>query len=219
MNVWLRTTICFRTFLDDALGHHLTQAGLHRPIHTVARTLALQPLSTSRVRSLSQYLYNGLQVCRQVMDPPQRQHSRLSSTHHSTRPPDSPSSNYLTVPNSKSLNRNLHLRKQKRTLQDSTDTPLSSEEHSASGSEPEILEPSQETFSNLCSSPARAPWLTPLSERLYMSVYSSSSADTDLSEFSNPPARSYRTPNPYKMPRKISTVSLLGQFICPRCQH
>jgi hypothetical protein len=42
-----------------------------------------------------------------------------------------------------------------------------------------------------------------------MSVYSSSSVETDLSEFSNPPARIYRTPNSHKMPRKISAVSLL----------
>jgi hypothetical protein len=46
----------------------------------------------------------------------------------------------------------------------------------------------------------------PLSERTYMSVYSSSSADTELSEFSNPPARRYRVPNPSKMPRKITPV-------------
>ncbi|KAH7090272.1 hypothetical protein FB567DRAFT_546498 [Paraphoma chrysanthemicola] len=39
-----------------------------------------------------------------------------------------------------------------------------------------------------------------------MSVYSTSSADTDLSEFSNPPARNYRVPTVQKMSRKISTA-------------
>ncbi|OAK98082.1 hypothetical protein IQ06DRAFT_349803 [Phaeosphaeriaceae sp. SRC1lsM3a] len=39
-----------------------------------------------------------------------------------------------------------------------------------------------------------------------MSVYSASSVDSDLSEFSNPPARSYRLPNSHKMPRKISVA-------------
>lgn len=46
-----------------------------------------------------------------------------------------------------------------------------------------------------------------------MSVYSTSSADTELSEFSNPPARRYREPNVQKMSRKITTVchaSILG---------
>jgi hypothetical protein len=146
------------------------------------------------------------------MDPPQHEHSHLSSLHltlHSTKPPDIPSSNYLTVPNRNFSSRILYLRKQNRRLQDLTDTSLFSGKLSASGSIPILLEPSEETVTNFDSSPARGPASIPLSERLYMSVYSSSSVETDLSEFSNPPARTYRTPNSHKMPRKISAVRLL----------
>jgi hypothetical protein len=41
-----------------------------------------------------------------------------------------------------------------------------------------------------------------------MSVYSTSSIDTDFSEFSNPPARSYHVSNSHKMSRKITVVRL-----------
>jgi hypothetical protein len=45
-----------------------------------------------------------------------------------------------------------------------------------------------------------------LSDRIYMSVYSTSSVDTELSEFSNPPARRYSVPNSQNMPKKLSAV-------------
>jgi hypothetical protein len=57
-----------------------------------------------------------------------------------------------------------------------------------------------------CHSSVETPRAIPLSARNYMSVYSSSSVDTELSEFSNPPARRYRVPDPSKMPRKITPV-------------
>jgi hypothetical protein len=45
-----------------------------------------------------------------------------------------------------------------------------------------------------------------LSHRIYMSVYSASSVDTELSEFSNPPARRYSVSNSQNMPKKLSVV-------------
>jgi hypothetical protein len=146
------------------------------------------------------------------MDPPQHEHSRPSSLHLTplwTKPPDIPSSNYVTVPNRNFSRRTLYLSKKNRRLQDFTDTLLSSEERSARRSIPILFEPSEETVTNFDSFPARVPASIPLSERLYMSVYSSSSVETDLSEFSNPPARTYRTSNSHKMPRKISAVRYL----------
>jgi hypothetical protein len=79
---------------------------------------------------------------------------------------------------------------------------------------PHIVEPSSVTTLpasfTASVSPARR---SSLSDRLHMSVYSTSSADTELSEFSNPPARRYREPNVQKMSRKITAVchaSVLG---------
>jgi hypothetical protein len=50
-----------------------------------------------------------------------------------------------------------------------------------------------------------------LSERIYMSVYSSSSVDTEHSEYSNPPARKYRVPNFQNMSRKITSVCFTSE--------
>jgi hypothetical protein len=154
--------------------------------------------------------------CRQIMNPQQHEHSRSSSpylTLLSTKSPDTTSSNYLTLPNSNSSNRIVYLRKHNCRLRNSTDRLLYYWELSARGSIPVLLKPLQATVFNFDSSPARVSGSIPLSERHYMSVYSSSSVETDLSEFSNPPARTYRTRNPYKMPRKISAVSLLVRRI------
>jgi hypothetical protein len=57
---------------------------------------------------------------------------------------------------------------------------------------------------NLTLSPPTLP--ISLSERIYMSVYSSSSVDTEHSEYSNPPARKYRVTSFQNMSRKITPV-------------
>ena len=65
-----------------------------------------------------------------------------------------------------------------------------------------------------CSSVSQPPtWPVSLSNRLYLSVYSSSSNDTEQSDYSNPPARQYCVPNFPKMTssRKITAASLLKQ--------
>jgi hypothetical protein len=52
-----------------------------------------------------------------------------------------------------------------------------------------------------------------------MSVYSTSSVDTDLSEFSNPPARNYRTSTSQEMSRKITVVRLSCSIKKPQANH
>jgi hypothetical protein len=150
------------------------------------------------------------------MDSLQQEDFQLSSTHltlPSTNPPGILPSSYLTVPKAKAQNRISFVTEQSRPIQDCTNALISSEAKSTSRSIFDISKPSQETIPILCSSEAREPWPIPLSDRLYMSIYSSSSVDSELSEFSNPPARRYRTPNLHKMPRKISTVSPFWSLI------
>jgi hypothetical protein len=67
------------------------------------------------------------------------------------------------------------------------------------------------SVSNLSLSPLVLP--VPLSERVYMSVYSSSSVDTEHSEYSNPPAQKYRVTNHQNMSRKISPVCTTSRQI------
>jgi hypothetical protein len=143
------------------------------------------------------------------MTSPQRQDFHLSPTQLtllSAKPLGISPSNYLTVPKPKARNRTSIIPEQIRTLRDHTNALVSSGKESAIKYISGIPEPLRETIPILCSE-AKELRPIPLSDRLYMSVYSSSSVDTELSDFSNPPARRYRTPNSHKMPRKISTVS------------
>lgn len=151
------------------------------------------------------------------MHSPQQDEQLLSCTESGSKPPPSTalaikSESYLTVSFTTLLGS--HVSFPYFFEQDFIDTLLSKGDLSAPNSIPQVLEPSEESapvtcISNFPNSPSRPG--VPLSERLYMSVYSTSSADTELSEFSNPPARRYRVSTTQKMPRKISTVCLCSQ--------
>jgi hypothetical protein len=121
----------------------------------------------------------------------------IQSTHYLTVPITGPTSSYLTLPR-----------------------PLSSEEEhpdwlqssllprSASVPIPRIREPSP---SNVPSEQDISSSFSPqLSDRTFMSVYSSTSAESEHSVYSNPPARVYRVPSFQNMSasRRISTVAI-----------
>jgi hypothetical protein len=117
-------------------------------------------------------------------------------------------SEFLAVPNARSSKRSTSLPALKHILQEYPDALLIPEERSASETIPDILRRQRKTTpTRLSISPIELSRSKPLSDRVYMSVYSSSSVDTELSEFINPPARRYRVPESHKMPRKISSVS------------
>jgi hypothetical protein len=128
---------------------------------------------------------------------------------------DIPPSSYLAVPIVRTPGSYLPLPGPNSFEQDFADELLLSEDRSTSEPIPHILAPAQEsTPTASCISPASPPWpSSSLSDRVYMSVYSSSSVDTELSEFSNPPARRYRVANTQKMSRKISAVRLSSILI------
>jgi hypothetical protein len=110
----------------------------------------------------------------------------------------SPSS-YLTVPDNRPSGR--------LSASQISDTSVLVEERSDLEPELHIIEPLPETTPPACYIlPGRPYRPIPLSERVYMSVYSTSSVDTDLSEFSNPPARNYRTSTSQEMSRKITVT-------------
>jgi hypothetical protein len=105
---------------------------------------------------------------------------------------DIPSAGYLTVPG---------LRTQRPTRRQTRPDSIDEED-------PGLLIPSElsialqisvplECFTPTDTHNSSSPrtWAISLSNRLYMSVYSSSSVDTAHSEYSNPPARSYRVPD------------------------
>lgn len=147
------------------------------------------------------------------MDTPQQQEFLLSSPESipsSSASLDIPPSSYLAVPIAIRPGSHLFLPGPNSFEQDFGDELLLPENRSASEPIPHILEPAQEhTPTASCISPTLSPRpSSSLSDRVYMSVYSSSSVDTELSEFSNPPARRYRVPNTQKMSRKISAVRL-----------
>lgn len=122
---------------------------------------------------------------------------------------DSLPSRYLQVPGLRHTRRLPSLHRSRSThkpLEDRLEVP---EERSTSEPLPIIPGTSPRTTPESPSSHRGSSLqFTSLQDRLYMSVYSTSSIDSDLSEFSNPPARSYRLPNSHKMPRKISVVRL-----------
>lgn len=119
-----------------------------------------------------------------------------------------PSSNYLRVPETRRPKRRLSRSTPDLDLQDDTEAPLIHGETSTTAPIPSVIEPRhQTTFDYFSTDSIAVPRPCPLSERLYMSIYSTSSVDTDFSDFSNPPARTYRISTSSKMPRKITTVS------------
>ena len=77
-----------------------------------------------------------------------------------------------------------------------------------------ISAPPQSPSSDSRNSTAPRAGLGSIASREYMSVYSTSSFDTVNSEYSNPPARSYRLPNFPKMSdtRRISEVRIPQVF-------
>jgi hypothetical protein len=123
----------------------------------------------------------------------------------------SPSS-YLTVPDNRPSGR--------LSASQISDTSVLVEERSDLEPELHIIEPLPETTPPACYIlPGRPYRPIPLSERVYMSVYSTSSVDTDLSEFSNPPARNYRTSTSQEMSRKITVVRLSCSIKKPQANH
>jgi hypothetical protein len=146
------------------------------------------------------------------MDSPQQEQLRISSLPSpvpSSASLDISTARYLTLPTTAPSGPYFCLPGPDTSERDSIDALLIAEDHSVSESTPRTLGPTQDlepassfTLSVLPSQPCS------LSDRVYMSVYSSSSVDTELSEFSNPPARRYRVPNTPKMSKKISTVRL-----------
>jgi hypothetical protein len=136
----------------------------------------------------------------------QQEETLLHSLEHTLPSPSS----FLTVPNSRPSGRLSASHRFKLTASDISDTPVLFEGQPDHEAEFHIIEPLPETTPpTRCISPGPLYRPIPLSERVYMSVYSTSSVDTDLSEFSNPPARSYRTSTSQKMSRMITVVRLL----------
>jgi hypothetical protein len=117
-------------------------------------------------------------------------------------------SNYLTVPVTRPSRRLPALPGPSPFEHNFSDAFVSFGHRSTSEPLPHILEPTRVTTPTACLNSSIASRPNSLSERLYMSVYSTSSVDTDLSEFSNPPARSYRVSNSQKMSRKITVVRI-----------
>lgn len=132
-----------------------------------------------------------------------------SSTATSTSLNISPSS-YLTVPHSRSSRLPISLPGPAAFDQEGSDAHVYSNQSLASEPGHRIIVPSRSnTPTSLCASQLSPSLPNPLSDRLYMSVYSSSSLDTRNSEFSNPPARRYRLPafsNKMSSSQRISAV-------------
>lgn len=120
-------------------------------------------------------------------------------------------SSYLTVPSTRPSGPLLSLPGPAVLREDDTELLLpSTDRPSPSGSVPLILEPSRITTPReRQQSPSPSRLLPP--PLIYMSVYSSTSTDSEFSVYSNPPARVYRVPSFQKMSgsRKISAVCLV----------
>jgi hypothetical protein len=144
------------------------------------------------------------------MDSPQQEQLRISSLPSpvpSSASLDTSTARYLTIPTTAPSGPYFCLPGPDTSERDSIDTLLIPEDQSVSASIPGILGPPQDLDSaSSFTLPVLPSQPCSLSARVYMSVYSSSSVDTELSEFSNPPARRYRVPNTPKMSKKISTV-------------
>jgi hypothetical protein len=116
-----------------------------------------------------------------------------------------PSSDYLRVPEIPKSPSSLSTPDP--DLQADTDAPLIHAKLSTTTPVPSIIEPSPyTTFEHSSTNSTALTRSSVLSKRLYMSIYSSSSVDTDFSDFSNPPARSFRVSTTSKMSRKITAV-------------
>lgn len=158
------------------------------------------------------YAYNSLYTSHHQMDTTQQDNISLSSPAQSLASSSaltiSPSS-YLTVPNPRSLRSPLSLPRRIAFEEDDSKVHITSDLSPASEPLPQILVLSRSntpTGSSTSTSPRSRSKI--LSDRLYMSVHSTSSTDTDTSEYSNPPARPYRIPSFQRMSgsRKISAV-------------
>jgi hypothetical protein len=120
---------------------------------------------------------------------------------------DIPPSSYLTVPSCRPPRPISPLSRQIPIEEDDDEDLRIFEEHTPTALR--ILVPSRRHEpTNPRTSPSPLTRPPPLSTRLYMSVYSSSSIDTAHSDYSNPPARSYRVPDYSNMSssRKITPV-------------
>ncbi|KAF2262395.1 hypothetical protein CC78DRAFT_534884 [Lojkania enalia] len=130
--------------------------------------------------------------------------SQASSTHFSLPP-----SSYLTVPSTRPTGNNLSLPGP--TTFDQEDFVLlspPSQRRSPSNPIPQILEPSRIEISSPIL-PSSAESFAQYPDPIFMSsVYSSASAESESSGYSNPPARIYRVPSFQIMPssKKISSV-------------
>lgn len=161
-------------------------------------------------------VYNNSRAPHQIMESEQEDpqvSSPESSIATSTSFDISPSS-YLTVPNTRTKRRLPLLPGPTVFDQDDFDFDITVSSYRGSTSEaiPQVHSPSRSSppigFDTSQLQPTRP---NHLSDRLYMSVYSSSSLDTEHSEYSNPPARRYRVPDFAKMSsaRKITVVCSL----------
>jgi hypothetical protein len=115
-------------------------------------------------------------------------------------------SNYLTVPNVRPPRPISPLLRQD-TIEEEEEDLRILQEHTSTALQILVLSRSH-TPADPHTSPSPPIRPTSLSNRLYMSIYSSSSVDTTHSEYSNPPARSYRVPDYSTMSpsRKITPV-------------
>jgi hypothetical protein len=146
------------------------------------------------------------------MDPATQDHTHLSSPESATTSStllSVPASSYLTVPTARSPRR---LSRSIARTEDGPDLDINlSPEASFDITVPNTTQP-LEINTHYLLSPSASPYIrrrsrSPAGGR-YMSVYSTSSADTDYSTYSNPPAKPYQVPSFSNMAsRRISPVS------------
>ena len=148
------------------------------------------------------------------MSPPQQDEllpSPSESSRHSSASLNIRSPQYLTVPNTGPTGSRLSLPGPSTTQPEEPDWSESLlPPRSSSLPVPEIREPLSEdlTYHDTTSPESTTGIYSRFSERIFMSVYSSTSAESEYSVYSNPPARVYRVPSFQNMStsRRVSTV-------------
>lgn len=154
------------------------------------------------------------------MDPSKQDDPPLSSPESSSASStwfNIPPTSYLTVPSTRPEGTSFVLPGPTAFEEDDLDPITRPSQSSPSDTVPQILEPLRISIPTRQSTPVPYPQEIPEQppNQVYMSVYSASSADSEYSVYSNPPARSYRVPSFQNMSasRKISTVCPSSQII------
>lgn len=141
--------------------------------------------------------------------------SRASSTALSILP-----SSYLTVPSTRPTGASFILPGPRPFEQEDSDLLVPSLHSRSSTPVPQIQEPLRpRSPGSRLASPTSQEYISSPTEPVFMSVYSASSAESEQSIYSNPPARVYRVPSFRNMSnsRKPTAVGTISRFPCLGC--